>query len=81
MKEDFALKKSTVIATCLVNSNMYNRIEDAENRVYQVFLDEFTDNNFAIWNQDLHDGIAEQIIKNVGRASRINVKRFIEDLR
>jgi len=33
-----------------------------------------------MWNQDLYDGIADQIIKNVGRASKINVKRFIEDL-
>jgi len=59
---------------------MFNRIEDAEIRVYQVFLDEFLDKNYVMWNQDLYDGIADQIIKNVGRASKINVKRFIEDL-
>jgi hypothetical protein len=30
------MRRSTIIATCLVNSNMINRIEDAEHRVEQV---------------------------------------------
>lgn len=71
------MKNITIIS---VNSNMFNRIEDAENRVYQVSLDKFRDKNFAIWNQDLYDRHAEQIVKNVGCASRINVKSFIGDL-
>jgi uncharacterized Ntn-hydrolase superfamily protein len=74
------LKKSTIIATCLVNSNMINRIDDAENRVYQVFIDEFPASNFAEWNQEINESVARQIIKNVGRTSRINVKLFIEEL-
>lgn len=75
------MKKSTVIATCLVNSSMINRLEDAENAVRQVFLDEFPESNFAQWNREIDDQVAEQIIKNVGRASQINVRKFIEDLR
>lgn len=74
------MKKSKVIATCLVNSDMFNRIDDAENRVYQVSLEEFQDISFAQWNKDLNERNAEQIIKNVGRASMINVKKLIEDL-
>lgn len=74
------MKKSTIIATCLVNSNMINRIDDAENRVYQVFIDEFPASNFAEWNQEINESVARQIIKNVGRTSRINVKLFIEEL-
>jgi hypothetical protein len=74
------VKKSRVIATCLVNSRMIARIEDAEHAVKQIFLEEFPAANFAQWDQDLDDRAAEHIIKTVGRASQINVKRFIEDL-
>lgn len=75
------MKKSTIIAQCLVNSNMITRIEDAENRVFQVFVDEFPNENYNRWNQEVDNNYGEQIIKNVGRASRINVRRFIEDLK
>lgn len=75
------MKKSTIIATCLVNSNMINRHEDAENAVYQIFLDEFKNDNFYKWNTEVNDHVAQNIIRNVGRASRINVKKFIEDLK
>lgn len=59
---------------------MINRIDDAENRVYQVFIDAFPASIFAEWNQEINESVARQIIKNVGRASRINVKLFIEEL-
>jgi hypothetical protein len=74
------VKKSRVIATCLVNSSMISRIEDAEHAVRQVFIDEFPTANFTVWDQDIDDRAAEHIIKTVGQASHINVKRFIEDL-
>ena len=35
------MRKSTVMAKCLVNSNMIPRLEDAGHSVHQVFLDEF----------------------------------------
>lgn len=75
------MKKSKVIATCLVNSNMFNRIEDAEHAVRQVFLDEFPGASYPHWDREMDDAAAEHIIKTVGRASRINVKLFIEDLK
>ena len=74
------MRKSTVIAKCLVNSNMIGRLEDAEHSVQQIFLNEFPNSNFSEWNQDINDKAAENIIRNVGRPSRINVKKFIEDL-
>jgi hypothetical protein len=73
------MKKSKAIATCLVNSGMIYRLEDAENEVRQIFLREFPQSNFVLWDQDIDDRTAEQIIKDVGRASRINVRKFIED--
>ena len=74
------MRKSTIIAKCLVNSNMITRLDDAENRVLQVFIDEFPKENYSTWNVEVDDKYGESIIKNVGRASRINVKKFIEDL-
>ncbi|HEX8322080.1 MAG TPA: hypothetical protein VF632_27085 [Longimicrobium sp.] len=60
---------------------MINRLEDAERTVEQVFRDEFPRESFAEWNRELDDQVARQIINSVGRASRINVRMFIEDLR
>lgn len=74
------MKKSRVIATCLVNSSMFSRIEDAEHAVRQVFLDEFPGANYLHWDREIDDAAAEHIVKTLGRASRINVKQFIEDL-
>jgi hypothetical protein len=75
------MRRSTIIATCLVNSNMISRIEDAEHRVQQVFGDEFPHEDFVAWNREVDDQIASTIIRDVGRASRINVRMFIDDLR
>ncbi|MCB2184014.1 MAG: hypothetical protein KQH63_18465 [Desulfobulbaceae bacterium] len=73
------MKKITMIASCLVNSSMISRMEDAENAVRQAFSNDFPNDNFDTWNQELPDDIANKVIKNVGRASKINVTRFIQD--
>ena len=75
------MRKNTVIAQCLVNSNMIGSLEQAEHALRSVFDEDFPDQDFALWNSDLNDTFAAQTIHNVGRASMINVKRFIEDLR
>lgn len=80
LEQYLSMRRSTVIATCLVNSNMIPRLEDAENRVHGVFLDEFPGSNFNRWNRQLDEQTARNIIRNVGRASRINVRMFIQDL-
>jgi len=74
------MRKSTVISQCLVNSKMIGLLEDAEHRVRGVFEDEFPRRDFARWNDELDDSVAAQMIRNVGKASRIDVKKFIEDL-
>ncbi len=74
------MKRSTLIAQCLVKSNMIARIEFAEQCVRQTFLSEFPDANYAEWNHEVNRILAENIIRRVGPASRINVKKFIEDL-
>jgi hypothetical protein len=75
------MKKCTIIATCLVNMETgFRTIQEAENAVQDVFRSEFPKEKFHIWNTHLDDSIAKNIIKNVGKASQIKVKRFIEDL-
>jgi hypothetical protein len=70
------MKRSTVIATCLVNSNMIRRLEDAETQVQGVFIDEFPNADFNRWNRPIDEQTARTFIRNVGRASRM----FIQDL-
>jgi len=75
------MRRATIIATCLVNSGMIPRLEDAERRVHEVFASQFPDDDFAVWNRDVGEIAAAHIISTVGRASRINVRSFIDDLR
>ncbi|HEX6038555.1 hypothetical protein [Longimicrobium sp.] len=75
------MRRSTIIATCLVNSNMVNQIEGAEHKVQQIFRDEFPEEDFAAWNREVGDETAATIIRKIGRASRINVRMFIDELR
>lgn len=74
------MRKSTVIATCLVNSQMIKDIEDAETVIRKVFQDEFPKHIFQEWNSNIPDKTANNIINAVGKASHINVKEFIKDL-
>ena len=72
--------KSTIIGTCLVNSNVVSRLEDAEIAVRNAFLDEFPEQNFRLWNTDISDSWAQDEIRNGGRATHINIRLFIERL-
>lgn len=74
------MTKSTIIAHCLVNSNMSRTLEEAENRVRSVYADEFPSEQFQQWNTDFSESYAAEQIKMVGCASPINVKWFIQDL-
>jgi len=74
------MRKSNVISICLVNSNFFNKTEEAEVAVQNIFKTEFPNQSFHTWNSNIPDATAKIIIKKCGRASRINVKKFIEDL-
>ncbi len=74
------MQKSTVIASCLVNSKMMDSLEQAERAVRTVFREDFPTRDFALWNTNLDDASATNIIRTVGKATTINVKLFIEDL-
>ena len=55
-------------------------LEEAEHAVQSVFEKEFPHQNFAQWNTTVPDADGNRIIKNVGKAMTINVRRFIQDL-
>ena len=75
------MRKSTIIATCLVNMKIgFRTIQEAEAAVQNKFHDNFPDDSFNIWNSNVHDSSALNMIKTVGKASQIDVKQFIEDL-
>lgn len=74
------MKKSEIIANCLVNMGIGTNATDAETRVQQIFVEEFPNDSYVRWNTDVDDAVAHGLIKNVGRASEINVRLFILDL-
>ena len=75
------MKRSTIIANCLLNSSMVTRLEDGEEAVRNVFNAEFPDERFEDWNREVNQSAADDVINTVGRACRINVAKFIDDLR
>ena len=75
------MTRQRIIAQCLLSSGMVesSRIEDADADVLCHFETEFPEGDFAGWNQDVSNSMAEIIIKKVGCASSIDVRQLIED--
>jgi hypothetical protein len=69
-----------LIATCLANSAMVAHIQDGEHAVRTIFAENFPHDRFDAWNTIVDAATASAIIGNVGRAMRIHVDRFIEEL-
>ena len=74
------MRKSTIIARCLVNSKMITSPEQAELAVQRVFAEEFPGRDFSLWNTSVNEEWGAEMIRNVGVATTINVKNFIKDL-
>jgi hypothetical protein len=74
------MQRSTIIAKCLLNANMYTRLEDAESRVSQVFEKSFPGQDFSAWNLNVGEDAAENVIQTVGKAISISVDLLILDL-
>ena len=75
------MKKSTIIAMCLVNSRISVRIEDAESLIKHEFDRYFPNDDFNKWNSDVDDDRAKHIIGCCGVAKEIDIELFIQDLR
>jgi hypothetical protein len=75
------MKKSTIIATCLINSGRTSHsIIDVEKSVEQTFKEDFSGMNYQQWNTNLPEADAQRIIKEFGSAYRIDIRQFILDL-
>ena len=74
------MKKSVLIATCLLNSSMVTSLEVGEQIVRRVFDESFQGQDFSQWDTSLSATTAKSIITGVGRAMRVNVRAFIADL-
>jgi len=57
------MRKSTIIATCLVNMKIgFRTIQEAEVVVQNVFHEEFPKDSFNAWNSDVSDSFAQNVI-------------------
>ena len=74
------MQRSTIIAKCLLNSNMCTRLEGAESRVNEVFEKSFPGQDFFAWNLNVDDEAAANVIQTVGKAISISVDLLILDL-
>jgi hypothetical protein len=75
------MRKSTIIATCLVNSRAFSSLPDAEAAVRVDFRHAFPEENCADWNGDVDPDTAASIIRQFDRSPPPNVRQFIDELR
>lgn len=75
------MKKSTVIATCLIHSGITSQpLADVEDSIHQSFKEDFSGLDFHQWNTHLTENDANRIIKEFGSSYRIDIRQFIQDL-
>jgi len=75
------MKKSTIIATCLINSgHTSHSLANVEASLEQTFREDFSGMNYQQWNTNLAEVDAQRIIKEFGNAYRIDIRQFILDL-
>ena len=74
------MKKSTVIATCLINCGSTYSIMEIEHSIEQAFKEDFAGTDYYQWNTELKDEEATNIIRQFGYGYRINLRQLISDL-
>jgi len=74
------MKKSTLIATFLVNLRSGFTLEHAERIVAITFENEHPRLDFHAWNSELNDQWCANLIRSEPSPSHVNVERFILDL-
>lgn len=73
------MRRSTVLATILVNSEIYPNAHDAENAVRLAFTERLPGQPFEDWNVDVEVERAKSFIKAKGRCSSFGgLEEFIE---
>jgi hypothetical protein len=74
------MKKSALIARCLVESNAVRTIEEGENIVERLFGTEFSILDYADWNQEISEEQANQFNCRKGEGPTLYIRQMIEDL-
>ena len=75
------LKKSTVIALCLINGRIIYRMEDAQEVIRRIFADEFPGESYDVWNGEVSEVAAQELIRSVeARGYRLDVETLIREL-
>jgi hypothetical protein len=59
---------------------MVNSLKDGEDNVGKVFRAKFPSSDYLKWDTDVESSVANRKIRDVGKASTIDVRMFIEDL-
>lgn len=74
------MKKSTVIAQCLVRNRAADSVEEAEKIVRRLFASEFSVLDYNDWNRDISEERANAVTCISKDASTLNVRQLIRDL-
>ncbi|MFN7120189.1 MAG: hypothetical protein ACK4TA_25595 [Saprospiraceae bacterium] len=74
------MKKSTVIARCLMNNKAVRTLEEGENIVERLFATEFSILDYADWNQEISETRANAVTCTIEDAARLNIRQLIRDL-
>lgn len=74
------MRKSTLIAQCLVKAGVTLSIMSGEREVERVFRSEFGDEDFDWWNSHIGTKLANDFARDIGPATRVHVDKLIESL-
>jgi len=75
------MRRSTILSTILVNSEIYPNVHDAEDAVRVAFAQELPGQPFDSWNVDVEVERAKSFIKEKGRCTKFNGMDEILEMR
>jgi hypothetical protein len=82
------MRKSTIIAHCLVNSRAYSTVADAEAGVRTAFREAYPEQSCADWNDDVDADTAADLIRRHSALPALStspaspdMRRLIDELR
>ena len=74
------MKKSMIIATCLANAGMDRNAVDCLPRVQIAFAKSYPSHDFAQWDAEVEDDVADWLIASSGSIGHLQTDRLIADL-
>jgi len=74
------MKKSIVIAQCLIRNRAVDSLEEGERVVQRLFASEFSVLDYNDWNGEVSEERAHAVSCITADASTLNVRQLIRDL-